>query len=72
MADRWRSDTARRLVEAVRAAGGTVERMGKGRLRITGPTGKVTIQEPADESRRDLRRSSAYRLVAERTGLVLS
>lgn len=67
----WRSAAARRLVEAVQAAGGSVERTGKGRLRITGPTGVVTIHEPAEQARRDLRRSSAARLVAQKTGLVM-
>lgn len=38
---------------------------------VTGPEGSVTIQEPGGETRRDLRRSSAVRLVEERTGLVL-
>lgn len=72
MVERWRSDAARRLAEAVKAAGGSVERMGRGRLRITGPVGSVTIQEPAGESRRDLRRSSAAKLITEQTGLELS
>jgi hypothetical protein len=66
------SDAARRLVEAVKAAGGSVERMGRARLRITGPAGSVTIQEPGGESRRDLRRSSDAKLIAEQTGLELS
>jgi outer membrane biogenesis lipoprotein LolB len=55
----------------VRKAGGTVERTGKGRLQVTGPDGSVTIQEPSGETRRDLRRSSAGRLIEERTGLKL-
>jgi hypothetical protein len=69
--ERWRSDAARALAAAVRKAGGTVERTGKGRLQVTGPDGSVTIQEPSGETRRDLRRSSAGRLIEERTGLKL-
>lgn len=72
MSERWRSPATRDLVKAVRKAKGTVERVGRGRLRITGPSGSVTIAEPGGESRRDLRRDSATRLIAERTGLVLS
>lgn len=71
MPERWRSSAAHELVKAVRKAGGTVERMGRGRLRITGPAGVVTIQEPGDDTRRDLRRSSAARRVAAETGLDL-
>jgi len=70
MADKWRSPAARDLVKLIRGAGGTVERVGRGRLKITGPLGTVTIAEPASESRRDLRRSSAAKLIAERTGLL--
>jgi hypothetical protein len=71
MSERWRSAAARALVAAVRRAGGSVERTGNGRLVITGPGGSVTVHEPGTETRRDLRRSSAGRLVEERTGLVL-
>jgi thiamine phosphate synthase YjbQ (UPF0047 family) len=71
MAERWRSASARKLVQAVRKAGGSVERAGVGRLRVTGPTGSVTIAEPGEEVRRDLRRSAAARLIEERTGLTL-
>lgn len=67
----WRSKAARDLVKAVRDAGGEVERANRGRLKITGPSGTVTIQEPADESRRDLRSSSASKLITEHTGLNL-
>lgn len=69
MAERWRSQAARDLVRAVRAAGGTVERTGKGKLRISGPDGTATIAEPAGETRRDLRRGAAHRVLTERTGL---
>lgn len=72
MADRYRSDAARKLVAAVKKAGGSVERAGVGRLQITGPGGTVTIQEPSGETRRDLRRSSAGKLIEERTGLKLT
>jgi hypothetical protein len=71
MPERWRSDATRRLVKAVRRAGGQVERAGKGQLRITGPKGTATIHEPGDETRRDLRRSAAADLIVERTGLEL-
>ncbi len=72
MADRYRSPAARELAKAIKSAGGTVERAGAGRLRVSGPNGVVTIQEPSGESRRDLRRSSAARLIEERTGLKLT
>ena len=68
----WRSDAARRLAKAVKAAGGEIERTGVGRIKVTGPGGSVTIQEPADEARRDLRRSSAGKLIEQRTGLTLT
>jgi hypothetical protein len=71
MPERWRSSAARDLVAAIRAAEGTVERMGRGRIRITGPDGEITIQEPSGDSRRDLRRSSAARKIEEATGLKL-
>jgi hypothetical protein len=71
MPERWRSSAARDLAAAIREAGGTVERAGRGRLKVTGPRGTVTIQEPAGESRRDLRRSSAARKITEATGLEL-
>ena len=71
MPDRWRSPAARDLAAAVRKAGGTVERTGRGKLIITGPSGSITINEPASESRRDLRRSSAAAKITEATGLVL-
>lgn len=71
MAERWRSPEARALAAAVRAAGGTIERTGKGRLVVTGPAGSVTMHEPGGETRRDLRKSSAGRLIEERTGLRL-
>ncbi len=72
MMDRWRSSAARELAAAIREAGGTVERTGKGRLKVTGPHGSVTIQEPAGDTRRDLQRSSAARKITEATGLALS
>lgn len=71
MLERWRSASARKLARAVRKVGGTVERVGIGRLRITGPVGTVTIAESGSETRRDLRRSSEARLITERTGLTL-
>jgi hypothetical protein len=70
--ERWRSPAARELVARIRAAGGTVERVGTGRLRITGPTGACTIHEPSTESRRDLRANSAERTITAQTGLTLS
>ncbi len=71
MPERWRSPAARNLAAAVRKAGGAMERAGTGRIKVTGPTGTVTIQEPSGESRRDLRRSSATKLIEEATGLAL-
>lgn len=72
MPERWRSSAARDLVKAVRKAGGTVERAGVGRLKITGPKGSVTVAEPASKTRRDLRRSAAAVLITERPGLELA
>jgi len=71
MPERWRSNAARELVAAVRAAGGAVERVHPGRIKITGPRGTITIHEPSGETRRDLRRDSAAGKIAERTGLEL-
>jgi hypothetical protein len=67
--DRWRSSAARELAAAIRKAGGKVERAGRGRLRIIGPAGEITIQEPREGTRRDLRRDSAARKIADATGL---
>lgn len=69
--DHYRSSAARELVKAIRKAGGQVVRTGRGRLLVTGPTGSVTIQEPASETRKDLQRSSAWKLIAEQTGIDL-
>ena len=71
MPERWRSREARELVAAVRAAGGTAERVHPGRIRITGPRGTITIHEPSGATRRDLRRDSAARKIADVTGLDL-
>lgn len=71
MPERWRSNAARKLVQAVRKAGGQVERLGRGQIRVTGPAGSVTIHEPASDTRRDLRGDSAARAIAEATGLDL-
>lgn len=71
MPERWRSKAARDLVKAIRAAGGEVERVGTGRLKVIGPKGSVTIAEPSSETRRDLRSSDAANLISERTGLQL-
>lgn len=48
-----------------------MERVGVGRIKVTGPDGTITLQEPSGESRRDLRRNSAARKIAEATGLSL-
>ena len=71
MPERWRSNAARKLVAAVRKAGGTVERAGVGMIRITGPEGTITIHEPSGDTRRDQRREGAAGKIAEATGLVL-
>ena len=72
MPERWRSPAARELVATIRKAGGTVERAGRGRIHITGPDGEITIQEPAGDTRRDLRHDSAAVKIAEATGLELT
>lgn len=71
MTERWRSPAARDLAKAVKKAGGEVERVGVGKMKVTGPFGSVTIHEPSAETRKDLARSSASRLIAEKTGLKL-
>lgn len=72
MTERWRSPAARDLVRAVRQAGGTVERVGVGRLRVTAPDGRhITLAEPGSPTRRDLRRSAVARLIKRETGLSL-
>jgi hypothetical protein len=69
---RFRSKAARLLTEAIDdAEGGSWERVGTGKLRITGPTGSITIHEPGGDTRRDLRRSGAARKISEQTGLTL-
>jgi hypothetical protein len=72
MPERWRSPAARELVATIRKAGGTVERVGSGRIRITGPGGTITIHEPAGETRRDLRRDSVAAKIAGATGLEMA
>jgi len=69
--ERWRSNAARQLAKSVRDAGGSVERAGRGRIKVTGPRGTITIQEPSGDTRRDLRKDSAARKIAEATGLDL-
>jgi len=71
MPERWRSNAARKLAKAVRDAGGSVDRAGRGRIRVTGPRGTITIQEPSADTRRDLRKDSAAGKIAEATGLDL-
>ncbi len=71
MSERWRSPAARDLAKVIRKAGGEVERVGVGKMKVTGPAGSVTIHEPASETRRDLARSSAAKLIEEQTGLKL-
>ena len=72
MPERWRSSAARQLAQAVRQAGGTFERAGVGKVKVTGPQGSVTIHEPAGETRRDLRKDSAARKIEDATGLNLT
>lgn len=71
MAERWRSSAARDLVKSVRKAGGDVERAGVGKMKVIGPRGTVTIAEPMSDSRKDLSRNSAAKLILEKTGLEL-
>ena len=72
MPERWRSSAARQLAQAVRKAGGTFERAGVGRVKVTGPAGSITIHEPAGDTRRDLRSDSAAGKIEAATGLKLS
>ena len=72
MPEHWRSPAARQLAATIRKAGGKVERVGRGRIRITGPDGTITIQEPGGDTRRDLRHDSATVKIAEVTGLEIT
>jgi hypothetical protein len=73
MPDRYRSAAARELVAAIRAAGGSVERVPPARLRVTGPRGAITIQEPAaGGTRRDLRSDSPAARISDATGLAIT
>lgn len=72
MAERWRSSAARDLVKKINKAGGDVERAGVGKMRVTGPQGTVVIAEPMSDSRKDVARNSAARLILEKTGLTIS
>ena len=71
MSERWRSGAARGLVQAIRNAGGGVERTGHGRIKVTGPGGVITIQEPSGDTRRDLRRDGVAGKITDATGLAL-
>lgn len=68
MTERWRSKAARELVRKVRKMGGTAERMGNGKVKITGPDGSVTVQEPPNT--RGLR-GPWYVAISGMTGLKL-
>jgi len=72
MAERWRSSAARDLVKKINRAGGEVERAGAGKMKVTGPQGVATIAEPMSDSRKDVARNSAARLILEKTGLDIS
>jgi hypothetical protein len=65
-AESFRSRAAWELVNAVREAGGAVERAGKGRLRITGPHGMTLIEEPGPGQ------PARTRAIARETGLNLA
>jgi hypothetical protein len=71
MAERWRSAAARDLAKSVRKAGGEVERAGVGKMKVTGPQGSVTITEPLSDSRKDVARNTAAKLILDKTGLKL-
>ena len=58
-------------MKSVRKAGGEVERAGVGKMKVIGPKGTVTIVEPMSDSRKDVARNSAARLILEKTGLQL-
>lgn len=72
MAERWRSSAARDLVKKINKAGGDVERAGAAKMKVSGPQGSVTIAEPMSDSRKDVARNSAARLILEKTGLTIS
>ena len=71
MAERWRSSAARDLAKSVRKAGGEVERAGVGKMKVIGPKGTVTFAEPMSDSRKDVARNSAAKLILDKTGLEL-
>jgi hypothetical protein len=64
---RGRSKEAREIERAVVRAGGTVERTGKGHLKITGPAGvAIVASDPGSNSMR-----TTLRTIEQRAGLKL-
>jgi hypothetical protein len=63
----WRSKEARDIARAVRKAGGTVERTGKGHMKVTGPDGFAIV--PSDPGSNRL--AKQYETIQRETGLVL-
>jgi hypothetical protein len=61
-------------VRAINVSGLGVRRQefvyaGAGKMKVFCPQGTVTIGEPLSDSRKDVARNSAARLILERTGL---
>jgi hypothetical protein len=64
---RGRTKEARELARAVAAAGGVVERTGKGHLKITGPSGTAIVaSDPGSNSM-----AQTLRTIRRETGLVI-
>lgn len=71
MPEKWRTAAARELAQIVRGAGGRAQPIGLGRMLVTGPHGQVTIAEPDNETRNQLKTGNTAQLITEHTGLVL-
>jgi hypothetical protein len=67
-AGRGRCKEIRRLVAAVKEAGGTVQRTANGHLKVTGPTGFAIVGSSIAAGRETAR---AWRVAERYTGLVL-
>ena len=67
---RWRSKEAREIAKAVARAGGSVERTGKGHLKITGPKGTAIIASAPDTGRQGGRAlANTWATITDKTGL---
>ncbi len=67
---RWRSREARDIAKAVEDAGGTVERTGKGHLKVTGPEGTAIVASAPDTGHQGGRAlANTWATITRETGL---